>query len=539
MSILQMNLYGSLLIIFTIIIRAVAMNKLPKKTFVALWLIIITRLLIPYTMPRIINVYPVVDKINEVSGERFINNQVIQPQEVVTQSNFSDILQTENMPAKEKTDILIYMIVWVAGIFAAGAFFIQPHILYSRKYRAALPVENDYIDSWVNSHRLRRKYKVMLSDEIISPFTYGVIKPIIVLPKTIDMNNREIIDYILTHEYIHIKRFDIVLKWISAITLCVNWFNPLVWVMYILMNRDIELSCDDGVIRLKGEINKKSYALTLLDIETNKINFNPLVNYFNKNSLKERMTAIMKTKKITILSIILAFVLIISSGLILSSSCKETVIIAGKEYSVDITRLDLYSRNLTDDDIKDIGKLKNLIVLDLDFNNITDVSVLSGLTNLQELHLSVNEISDISPLENLNNLTWLGLTSNNIRDISALSGLIDLEELYLANDRISDINPLTGLINLRILGLGANQIKDISALSGLTSLEMADFSGNNVNDISALANLINLTHLGFFDNKVKDISVISGLINLEAVNSYGNPITDWSPVEDMPEWGYN
>jgi beta-lactamase regulating signal transducer with metallopeptidase domain len=406
-----MNLYGSLLITFIIIIRAVAVNKLPKKTFVVLWLIIISRLLIPYTMPQIINVYPVVAKVNEISGERFINNQA-------AQSNVTDVSeimptipnnnnsQTENMPAKEKTDKPVYMIVWVAGIFAAGAFFIQPHILYSRKYRAALPVENDYIDSWVNSHRLHRKYKVMLSDEIISPFTYGIFKPVIILPKTIDMNNREIIDYILTHEYIHIKRFDIVLKWLSVSTLCVNWFNPFVWVMYILANRDIELACDEGVIRLKGEINKKSYALTLLDMEAIKNSFNPLVNYFNKNSLKERRTAIIKTKKITILSIILAFVLIISSGLILFSSCEkkaevtdpdevasvdedtsttakefvgETVIIAGEAYSVDITRLDLGTRTLTDDDIKDIGKLKNFIVLDLDFNSITDISALSGL----------------------------------------------------------------------------------------------------------------------------------------------------------------
>ena len=116
----------------------------------------------------------------------------------------------------------------------------------------------------------------MVSDEVISPFTYGILKPVIVLPETLDMSNHALLDYILTHEYIHIKRFDVILKWLSAAALCVNWFNPLVWVMYVLFCRDIELSCDEGVVRFKGGINKKSYALALLDMEAVKQSFNPL-----------------------------------------------------------------------------------------------------------------------------------------------------------------------------------------------------------------------------------------------------------------------
>jgi len=271
MSILQMNIYGSLLIIFTVIIRAVGMNKLPKKTFMILWLIIISRLLIPYTMPQIINVYPVVDKISEISGDKFQTYQPREGQEVFIQPYISNIPQnniqteipespTRIVPEKNHINIPVATIIWFAGIFIFGAWFIVPHVIHSRKYKAALPVENDYVSSWVESHRLRRKYKVMYSDEIVAPFTYGLIKPVILLSDNIDLNNRELTDYILTHEYIHIKRFDILLKWLSAVTLCINWFNPFVWVMYILMNRDIEVSCDERVIKLKGETNKKSYT---------------------------------------------------------------------------------------------------------------------------------------------------------------------------------------------------------------------------------------------------------------------------------------
>jgi beta-lactamase regulating signal transducer with metallopeptidase domain len=313
------------------------MNKLPKKTFVVLWLITISRLLLPYTMPQLINVYPVVDRVSEAAG---VNQAVRMPQEIFIQpgmpvitENISDIPREtpQNHGAQEEAAksipvipiYMIIMIIWLMGIIISAASFIIPHIIHSRKYKAALPVENDYINSWSLSHKLRRKYKIMFSDEIISPFTYGIFKPVIVLPEKIDMNNHELLDYILTHEYIHIKRFDIILKWLSAITLCANWFNPLVWVMYILMNRDIELSCDESVVKLKGETNKKSYALTLLDMESDKKSFNPIVNHFNKNSLKERVTAIMQTKKMTLAKIILAFVLIVSSCLILISSCTS------------------------------------------------------------------------------------------------------------------------------------------------------------------------------------------------------------------------
>jgi len=332
MSILQMNIYASLLIIFTVIIRAVGINKLPKKTFMILWLIIISRLLIPYTMPQVINVYPV---INKVSNDILIAQPRQQPQEYFIPPEISQINTQTEIPVNPPTvmpeknhiniNIPIYQIIWFAGIFTFGAWFIVPHIKYSRKYKTALPVESDSVASWVKSHRLRRKYKVMFSDEIAAPFTYGLFRPVILLSANIDFDNRELTDYILTHEYVHIKRFDIILKWLSAMTLCVNWFNPFVWVMYILMNRDIELSCDERVIKLKGETNKKSYALTLLDMESNKRSLNPLVNHFNKNSLKERVTAIMKSKKITIISIILAVVLIVSSTAILISSCTEKI----------------------------------------------------------------------------------------------------------------------------------------------------------------------------------------------------------------------
>ena len=78
-----------------------------------------------------------------------------------------------------------------------------------------------------------------------------------------DWKNEKQLQYVLSHEYVHIYRYDTVTKLIATLALCIHWFNPFVWVMYILFNRDIELACDESVIRQFGEKSKSAYSLML------------------------------------------------------------------------------------------------------------------------------------------------------------------------------------------------------------------------------------------------------------------------------------
>ena len=105
------------------------------------------------------------------------------------------------------------------------------------------------------------------------------------------------LQYVLSHEYVHIYRYDTVTKLIATLALCIHWFNPFVWVMYILFNRDIELACDESVIRQFGEKSKSAYSLMLINMEATKSGLLPFCNSFSKNAIEERITAIMKTKK--------------------------------------------------------------------------------------------------------------------------------------------------------------------------------------------------------------------------------------------------
>lgn len=141
---------------------------------------------------------------------------------------------------------------------------------------------------------MKRPILVRQSDRISAPLTYGIFRPVILMPKKMDWKNEKQLQYVLSHEYVHIYRYDTVTKLIVTLALCIHWFNPFVWVMYILFNRDIELACDESVIRQFGEKSKSAYSLMLINMEATKSGLLPFCNNFSKNAIEERITAVMK-----------------------------------------------------------------------------------------------------------------------------------------------------------------------------------------------------------------------------------------------------
>ena len=202
------------------------------------------------------------------------------------------------------------------------------------------------------------------------------------------------------------------------------------------------------------------------------------------------------------------------------------------------TELHLYNNQTTD--LSPLSGLTNLTQLNLYNTRITDLSPLSGLINLTQLYLNDNRIIDLSGLSGLTNLTQLYLI-NQITDLSSLSGLTNLTELHLYNgtylypnnNQISDWSPLSRLINLTQLYLNNNQITDLSALSGLINLTQLYLHNNQITDLSGLSGLTNLTRLHLGGNQITDLSGLSGLTNLTHLHLYNNQITDLSPLSEL------
>lgn len=320
MSLLQMSIAGAVMILAIVVIRALAVNRLPKKTFLALWGVVLLRLFIPFSLPSVVSIYSLMGWQRTSAGITengtgggfaglFLGNEATR----IAQESASAL----------PLGISIWKIIWIAGMLICAFVFITAYIRCFREFQMSLPVDNDMSQSWLKEHKLRRTISIRQSDRISSPLTFGVLHPVILMPKKTDWENEDELKYVLEHEFVHIKRFDILSKLALIAAVCLHWFNPFVWIMYVLANRDIELCCDETVVCRFGRETRASYARVLISMEETKSGFVPLCSNFSKNAIEERITAIMKTKKTTIISLVVALVLVVGIVAIFATSAQK------------------------------------------------------------------------------------------------------------------------------------------------------------------------------------------------------------------------
>lgn len=309
MSLFQMSVAGGVLILFIVVIRALAIHRLPKTTFLALWMIAALRLLLPFSIPLPFNIHIGLDVFSDVVQE-------------LPSGNIASTLPGDSppsydigtaVPSPATEHISTFEILWLVGVLLLAIYFSISYFRSMRKFRMSIPDNTPYIQNWLTAHQISRPLAVRSSDLISSPLTYGILHPVILLPKKLDRNDQVALKYVLTHEYVHIRRFDAITKILFAAVLCIHWFNPFVWVMYVLANRDMELSCDAWVIRMMGAKNRSSYALMLIKMEERRNGMSALCSHFGKNAITERIEAIMKFKKTSILACAFALVLVVGA----------------------------------------------------------------------------------------------------------------------------------------------------------------------------------------------------------------------------------
>lgn len=307
MDISQMSLFASVLIVAVVIIRSLALHQLPKKTFLVLWMCVLCRLLIPFTIPSSLSFYTWLDRIKDIFKEK---TSLHFPVSISGMANIENMSQATGVSAPTLFISPIIEMVWLIGMCVCGLFFIVVYIKCRREFNMSLPIPHGFASDWLSKHPLRHPVELRQSDRIKAPLTYGIFRPVILFPKDTDWTDDTQLRYVLAHEHTHIRHFDTLTKLVLTLAVCVHWFNPLVWVMYVLANRDIELSCDETVVRTCGETIKSAYALTLIGLEEKKGGFTPLVNHFSKNSIEERIVSIMKLKKTSFVGILFALVLV-------------------------------------------------------------------------------------------------------------------------------------------------------------------------------------------------------------------------------------
>lgn len=297
--IVDINISVGVAVLCIVAARKIFIYRIPGRTWLLLWKIIIIRLLCPFTYElQVINV-----EINKNIAD------ILQLQEKIELSGDKILLTSANNVMK---------MIWLLGAIIVAGIFVGSHLIQRRLYCMALPVKEVYFEKWKELHSLKREVEIKESDRIVRPITYGVIRPIILLPAHRNIKE-ESLTFVLEHEFIHIKQMDVLLKWILVLVCSVYWYNPLIWVMWFFVNRDVELSCDEQLLRHKGQEYRKGYLRVLVNWEEKKAEREILCNSFCKYPIEERIRVVVKTgkekpKNILVAAIIVCLIVILSIG---------------------------------------------------------------------------------------------------------------------------------------------------------------------------------------------------------------------------------
>ncbi len=337
-NMLQMGLNGSFLIAVIICFRHFFFHQIPKRFFVFLWICAIVRLLFPFSILVSESAgswfQKTVSQNLQTSGLKRQLQAGMRPDTRISSLKRPDDLSgTAFQEHSDNLDVLfgknsadpdvfsvsadlgkaakwvqnaaakIYLkevccVIWlsVAGMLAAGILI--KHIRTLILYKTSLPFYNETAEKWLQLHRSLPKAALRRSEFVKSPLTYGVIRPVILFPSEINLNEEEFF-CIMEHEWVHIRRKDVFVKYLLCLTICIYWFHPLVWMMAVLLNKDIEFASDEEVSRTCSQHCKTAYALALIRLaQESRQSAWPLNACFARHSeIEERIRCIMNTKR--------------------------------------------------------------------------------------------------------------------------------------------------------------------------------------------------------------------------------------------------
>jgi len=250
LSVLNMSLTASYVIFIVMLVR-ILLKKAPKVFSYALWGVVAFRLLIPFSfesvfslIPRNTKAVPIYHDIIHQQSPR-INVGMDTVNSLVSNSLPVPPVEISVNPINIYLEVGTY--IWILGIIVMLIYSFVSILLLKRKLKSAQSIERNIFEA----------------KNLKTPFVLGFLRPKIYLPVGISIEERR---YILLHEQTHIHRKDHIVKILAFLILAIHWFNPLVWIAFRLMSTDMELSCDEKVLKKMDEEIKKPYANSLLSL---------------------------------------------------------------------------------------------------------------------------------------------------------------------------------------------------------------------------------------------------------------------------------
>ncbi|MGN0334929.1 MAG: M56 family metallopeptidase [Lachnospiraceae bacterium] len=285
LKILNMSLNAGYVILFVCFCRLL-MKRMPKKYICVLWAVVLFRLLCPWSIESEFSLLPSGEPISQhiavLPSSRIESGiEVIdRTQNPVLESSFKTISEASVNPMQRVT--VMATIFWCIGIAVMTCYTIRILGRFCRQVREAVPEKGQ--EGWERIYRC----------SVMTPLVTGVIRPRFYLPFTLKEPE---LTHVLTHERIHIRRKDHWFKLLFYGALIIHWYNPLVWAAYRLLERDMEMACDEAVLEKLGMEQKKEYCESLLNLATEKsyLAGNPVA--FGESDIKMRIKNLLNFKK--------------------------------------------------------------------------------------------------------------------------------------------------------------------------------------------------------------------------------------------------
>lgn len=323
-KVFNMSVAASMLILAVILLRLILKSS-PKWIRCVLWLLVALRLVIPLSFESPLSLIPNAQAMNSTtqSSTSYVSSLVN-----------SDSFQTMQNAVSSNNEIKIITIlsyIWIVGVGAMLIYMLFSYLHLHLKVRESIVIKGN----------------ILICDRISSPFVFGIIRPRIYLPSKLSETEKS---YVIAHEQAHIKHHDYLWKPLGYLILSVHFFNPLCWIAFKLFTNDIELACDERVIKNYDIQDKKGYSTALLScsIERNILSACPFS--FGESGLKQRIKSVLGYKKPTVRIVILSFAVClltamsfmtnpITSALEIHSDNSESAIDNIKKVSFDFAKV--------------------------------------------------------------------------------------------------------------------------------------------------------------------------------------------------------
>ena len=281
LKIVNMSISAGWLVLAVLLLR-VLLKKAPKWVNVLLWGIVAVRLMFPISIESALSLIPSAETIPLNIG--MDTTPAIQTGVEVLNSAVNPMISHANTPMPGASvnplqiTIAVFANIWVLGMLAMLIYTAISYLSLRRKLRTAVVLEEN----------------IFQCETVCSPFVLGILSPRIYLPYSLDGQN---LSHVIAHEQAHIRRNDHLWKPLGFLLLTVYWFNPLMWLAYILLCRDIELACDEKVIAELGNEQRADYTQALVACSVNRRSITACPLAFGEVGVKERVKSILNYRK--------------------------------------------------------------------------------------------------------------------------------------------------------------------------------------------------------------------------------------------------